>query len=395
MRRKSVFLLILAALFAFSACSQNSVHPASESPAASDSPVPTASSTPEPTPEPTPVVLPDYLPPTDFEVAEVWRVSPFVEQGDALLFKSAEADGAFFFKIYMYQNLPVYHSDFVTLTLSVVSGTAKYDGDAYRFSLDKGTYGVGIGGVESLSGTITLTEKSLVIEYSNGSCNYADTELICEAEFPRVVYAYDGYVIDNVSGTSLIIPPMDALLMLPTAFKRVPEYKAETVMYHMPLYEDEISLPFPRSGTMETLESIMGTPLETAADDTPPYWTTNTYAASVLHLTGNDKYWAYSFTSADPEYIPAVRGVEIGDDVRKVITSFLCVYRTDEDILAAADENSQTALYGSLIHGRSFCRIEFEDGRPMTLTYAPGGVWIVYTFDENGCVESVQWAGDW
>ncbi|NCB51191.1 MAG: hypothetical protein EOM54_04825 [Clostridia bacterium] len=391
MRRRFLFsLLLLTAVVVLSACSQNPVPAATESP-----PAVTDSPTPEPTPEPTPVELSDYLPPTDFEVADVWRVSTFVEHGSALLYTSAEADGAFSFKMYMYQYLPVQNLNFDRLALSVVSGAAEYNGEKYSFSLDQGIDSVGIGGIESLSGTMTVTDDSLVIEYLDGSCNYDDTELVCEAEFPRVVYSYDGYVVDNVSSTSLIIPPKDAVLMLPAAFKHIPDYQAGTVMYHMPLFADEISLPFPRSDTLETLEIIMGPPVETVANDSPPYWTTNTYEASELHLIGIDKYWITSFDSADPEHIPAARGVEIGDDIRKVISSFLCVYGDDEEILASLDEYGQAALYGNLQTGVSFCRIEFEDGRPTRLWYVPGGEWVVYTFDEDGCVESVRWAEAW
>lgn len=394
-RRLLFLLLLLTALVVLTACSQNPVPAATERPPeVTDSPAPAAS----PTPEPTPVVLPDYLPPTDFEVADVWRVSPFVEHGSALLFTSAEVDGEFSFKIYMYQYLPDSNSDFDRMTLSSVSGTAEYDGENYRFSLDQGLYGVGIGGVESLSGTITLADNFLSIDYLEGSCNDPDTELICEGDFPRVVFAYDGYVIDNVSGTSLIVPPKDAVLLLPVTFKHVPEYRVGTIMYSMPLYADEISLPFPFSGAMETLESIMGPPLETVEEDNgdyPPIWIKNIYEASELNLTGYEKYSVSSFDSADPAHIPAARGVEIGDDIRKVISSFLCVFRSDEDILAAAQETGEAALYGFIEHGGSFCRIEFEDGRPTKLWYVPGGVWIIYSFDENGCVESIKYCEDW
>lgn len=144
---------------------------------------------------------------------------------------------------------------------------------------------------------------------------------------------------------------------LPTRFERVSAAEAGQVMYGMPLFSDEVILP----------------PLN---PETKKY-----YEKSYDNLV---------FESADPDCIPEVRGIRLGDSLSSVIGRFLFESNLsgggleiveDDDSINDTDEQ---ILYGNLAV-QPGGRIVFEGERPI-MAYYDSGMWASFSLDENLCV---------
>lgn len=384
-------MVVLIVLITLSGCSQNAVPEAPESlPAATEAPT----TMPPPTLVPTPLALPDYYPPTDFEVAGVWRAKSFGDQGAALLYMSDIVDGTVSFKLYMYQYVCGQNVIDRWMNLSTIMATASYDGDKYLFSADQESSGsVGVDGLIKLDGALSLSEETLVLKYSDAELpdTYQGT-----AEFgfgvaaPSIRYENEEGAYGNFT------------TFLPVTFTRVPEGDAGTVMYEMPMYEDEIVLPFTNVPTPDELKSIMGTPVESVKEDewVPSVSVSNTYESAYLWMTefndqtGNLHYHVWNFVSSDPDVIPEVRCVNIGDNISKVLSSFRCGQENYANILSSTREDGEIVLYGPTSIMSQFCKVIFKDGNLSEVKYIDEIFAIIYNFDNNGHVTSIEYADD-
>ena len=337
MRKRLIYLLLAAALVLITACSESITPPATESPAASETTTPISIQTP--------TLLPDYMPPLDFEVASVWKAEAFGEGGKALIYMSEIVDGTFSFKLYMYQYIHERGADFRSILMDQASSTAFIDSDKYRFSMDPvsgySLGGIGIIYLDMLTGAISLSDETLKIDF-------IEAGLLSEG----ILAEY------NLSGNTPSISYIDAswdpgsfTIYLPKRFTRMPDDEAGLAMYEMPMLAEEVV--FPPAGTFNWDNGV--------------------------------------FSSTDPDCIPNLRGISIGDHILDVIARFPCELEDYNRIFDEVQESDMIMLYGNTDFFPANGIIFYENAIPKEIRYGAGN-YVAFYLNEELCVNEIKFA---
>ena len=331
--QKRRLLLLALVLFALSACTP--------------SPAPTPSDMPKPTsmPTPAPVQLPPYHPDVGFDIASTWTAEFDDSDGRAILELGKNEDGLVPFHVYMYKYGRDSGGDLVSCIndfSAVLSADCSFTG--------KNNYG------DPYTGTLNIVDDTILL-----TCDWN----------PEFVY--------------------------PNRFARVSEPEASTIWYDMPLFPDDIILPLPLSTDHETIVSLLGEPVERRVERDSQrafvqYQYDHTEIRGELGPPDSEEGYCFigSYTSSDPNRVPQVRGIKIGDSAVSVIARFPNEARFPY-IWNALRKNAYKEIYLYGLVGTSHYEgyIQFQKGRPIRIVYSCGLI-IGFDLDADGNVAAIS-----
>ena len=369
MRRFTALLLALV-LLTLSACTP--------------APAPTPSDMPKPTsmPTPAPVQLPPYHPDVGFDIASTWTAE-FGDSGYAILELGIPESGALPYAFYGYQ--------YVTKTTEPESlhidrflhpffntGIALQSIDGTYYLLDSGIFD-----------TLHISENSAVITYKPteqapyglNPINWTSTLYDLDSDTPSYTYTYDDYYTDGPVSVKTIF-------YCPNKFIRLPEDQAGLAWYKMPAFTlIETKLPIVPNMNRDEVKTLFGEPFSYTRKDNGDGFYYHIYSgpqtkALVQTSQASGTYQIASFESTNPDLIPNLRGVEIGDSLESVLARF-------PNELGPVDYmpiNQQLHLYFGQLTMSGV--IQFRQGKPYSVRYFNDAS-VEFIFDKNGDVNRI------
>lgn len=185
-------------------------------------------------------------------------------------------------------------------------------------------------------------------------------------------------------------------LPLPTLFRQVPIKDTFEKWMHLPLFCDEIILPEIESTDTAYLEQLFG---------------------PVLHMEENGEYINYDFSSTnlmlhidsstghittislkthDPNIVPYIRGIKIGDSADKLLLYFKNNDLTYNDLQSKAKESGlldgSISIYGGGLN--NFSAFYFSDGEPDYILYCNNNC-VRFYLDEKQTIQSIHYYERW
>ncbi len=306
-------------------------------------PVPAPTPTAAPTHETEP--LPPYHPSVGFHIESTWTSKFDDSDGRAILELGKDEDGLVPFHVYLYQ----YERDSVGTLVTHMDDFSAVLAEDSRFSVENTTD-------DFYTGTLDINDDTIFL-----ACDW-DTERPC-----------------------------------PTRFTRLSEPTASTIWYDMPLFIEDIRLPVPLATDHETIVSVLGEPVSRLVDRDSQrafvqYQYDNIEIRGELHPPDSEEGYCVigSYTSSDPNRIPQVRGIQVGDSADSVLARFPndTGFSSLWDI-ASARSTQEIYLYGQLGTPHYEGRIRFQDGRPASIIYSCGPI-IAFDLDADGRVSAIS-----
>ena len=215
--------------------------------------------------------------------------------------------------------------------------------------------------VSRIEGSITLEKDYLKLTYQsvNVSQDYAFEE----------------------STQSVRLLATDESIPLPQNFQR------DLGKENLPLFPEEISLPFGERIAPEESDQIFGTPISTEEEGKT---ISKTYPEVKLTLmtpgfSSNGAYQLLFCESRVADKCPGVRGITLGASIQEVLSQFLC--QTENPV---GLEQEPVYLYGEA-GWRDYGLLEIQNGQTV-IRYCADGKEIAYHFNDNDKVEKISYS---
>jgi hypothetical protein len=312
------------------------------------------------------------------QTPDVWKSEPFGNDGEALMLVQVGEDGQLWFDCYIYQ-----YDEYLggrSLALNKFSAAAAGGNGEYPFLVSENT---GFKDISEFSGIISLKNGIITLTYGDITFQQGSTgQFIEENGSAKIVY-------DNMPN-----------IHLPTKFTLMLEDEPGETLYSFPFFAGEISLPFADELTSQEADAIFGEPIETVVDeyldgiplfiriyDKAELWIVRIQYADMP----DPRYRVVSFSSEDPDLIPNVRDIKMGDDIRLLISRFMCTVGNYDDLLKANATDEGIALYGAMSEADNFGRINFLQNMPVSIDYIDDWKMIRYRFDDAGRITKIEY----
>lgn len=253
------------------------------------------------------------------EGRRLYSAEGFGEDALALLLTEEQSDGTLDFSLWFCEGWGETGDPNAEGSLGAytVSGTAAADG-----SFTARLWG------QDLSGRLSLSNSGAHLEYLSLSVSGHD---FTDAARPYVYTNGPSEIVYNI--------------YLPVDFREQSPDEFEALWRNMPYFSGEEEMPIPTRARLDEIFRELGLPTER--------WNSGfawrlSYPQTVLSGRVSDKYQVEFYRSTDPEKIPRVRGITLGDTAEKVISRFPNRCGSFEALLAAAkaDEDGSVTFYG-------------------------------------------------
>ncbi len=320
-----------------------------------------------PSPLPTPITPYEQrssLPSFDYEIDRVFYAEGFAEEGMAFLFMSeADAEGRIDFDIYMTQ---VWHFD------NEYGERSWYANDTYtvRDYYPGSEYSVTLAKNNENPNNYYQSVFQVTDPYATLSVGDAVATLSVDKEVMEKDY--------NMN---------ERVYYFPTELTELTMTEANEAFCNMPLFKDEVIWPLDRRMTLEEVEAVLGESTENV-DQTEFYFGENLSVSysSALYMKSSFR-WITTIRSSIPEFIPRVRGIEIGDDMDYVLSRFKNKAGDREAIVELIESDpseNERSMYGlsTLVSPCGYLQVaNYMDTYDIILLY-DGDILRIY-FDEH------------